>query len=222
MLMMIFGQSSEGGPKCDSEVCAIPGTFFGASAPEVMRTMHRLAPDAKSKVLDGGTSIEYFDYKIGGAADARIVLFVFVPDKGLEEVSTWLTPAESGNHYPEVLNLYFELRDAIQSTGLYDSIEFMYSFKNPYHGTTEKEAMAGNFSGDEEAALIQDRNGILGKYRFAKVWAVFQNKRSHSKKLTISVGYDGQGDFGVSMEYYDNSLSSWGYVCGNETTYTRK
>ncbi len=94
---------------------------------------------------------------------------------------------------------------------------FVYAFKNPYSGTSEKEAIAGEFTGQEEDALAQDRNGNLSKYRFGKVWSILKNRKHPTLEVILSVAtQEGATMPSVNMQYIDTRYTKKGYVDGIE------
>lgn len=224
ILALLFGQQIDFKSECDSGKCVINGVPFGILPEAVAWQMNAIAPSDAPKVLDGGATLLYRGYKFHGRSESRFTQFAFNAKGSLMSVSTAMTPSDEPYEFPEVMNLYFALRDEIQNSGLYDSIEFMYSFKEPFLGTSEKDVLEGNFSNLEVAALKQDRNGNLSRYRFAKIWAIFQNKTRHSLKAVLTVAME-EGDERprIILNYADTRYTGKaGYVYGIDTTYTRR
>lgn len=224
ILYMIFGQQINFMSQCDSGKCVIDNIPFGIGREAVKWQMKYEAPSAMPRTEHGGEVVQYDDYKFNGDARSFATAFIFNGDGLLRGIVSSLVPSSDDYEYPEVFNLYMEMRDRIQSSGLYDSIEFVYSFKEPYYGTDEREAISGNFSGSEASALEQDRNGVISKYRFGKVWAVFQNKDRHSLKILLAVVQEsGNRKPSVHVEYIDTRYGKGGgYVYGIDTTITRR
>lgn len=218
ILSLIFGQMVDFSEVCDSTPCVIDHIPFGVGVETVDWQMHYMAPLATRKVYDGGTVYHYEGYKFQGIQQTRFVEFIFSSKGNLREIGMFLTPSEEmADQYPEVLNLYFTLRDRIVESGLYDSVEYVYSFRNPYEATTEKEAMNGNFTLQEEYALRQDRNGNLSKYRFGKVWSILRNRKHPTLEVILSVAIqDGATSPSVNMQYIDTRYTRKGYVDGIE------
>ncbi len=203
MLTLIFGQMVDFSEECKSTPCVIDHIPFGIGRETVDWQMHNIAPLAKRSIYDGGIVYHYEGYKFQGIQQTRFVEFIFSSSGFLREIGMFLTPSENGdNEFPEVLNLYFTLRDRLLESGLYDSVEFVYSFKHPYQGTTEQEAMNGEFSYLEENALLQDRNGNLSKYRFGKVWSIMKNRKYPYLQVILSVAVqEGASTPSVNLQY---------------------
>jgi hypothetical protein len=223
ILALMFGQQINFTDECDSGVCVIDNIPFGVGMQTVDWQMSQMAPSAVHEVREGGVVDVYHGYKFMGMQETRDFQFVYTSKGQMQEIGMILTPSIKNSRYPEVMNLYFTLRDAIQHSGLYDSIEFMYAFKNPFNGSTEKDAIEGTFAEDEEDALLQDRNGKMSKYRFGKIWGIFQNKKRHSVKAVISVSIpEGMRSPAVVLQYYDTRFTNGGYVRGIDTTITMR
>lgn len=224
LLTLIFGQQINFSAQCDSGRCVVDNIPFGIGRDAVKWQMKYEAPESAPITGDGGEIVQFNGYKFGGMWQSTKTAFIFNGEGLLRNIVTQLVPSTREYEYPEVFNLYMATRDQIQSSGEYDSVEFVYSFKDPYNGTTEKEATEGVFSGLEESALEQDRNGVISKYRFSKVWAVFQNKRRHSLKVLIAiVKEDRDSRPSVHLEYIDTRYGKGGgYVYGIDTTITRR
>jgi len=221
LFALIFGQQIDLSADCKTGICVIDNIPFGVGRETADWQMHQIAPAAVREVREGGAVIAYHGYKFQGIQETRDFQFVYSAKGQLQEIGMILAPTENDNHYPTVINLYFTIRDAIQASELYDSVEFCYKFKSPYNGTTEKEAMDGDLSGSEEDALKQDQNGKLSKYRFGKVWSIFQNRKNHAIKAILSVSIPESGDQPVVLlQYKDARLSNGGYVRGIDSTYT--
>ena len=223
ILTLLFGQQLDLVDDCETAVCVIDNLPFGVGRQTADWQMHYIAPEAVREVREGGAVVAYHGYKFQGIQETRDFQLVFSAKGQLQEMGMILTPTESDNRYPVVMNLYFTLRDAIVASDLYDSVEYMYAFKAPYSGTSEAEAIEGSYSGTEETALEQDRNGKLNKYRFGKVWSIFQNKKNHAVKAILSVSVPEQGTQPVVLlQYKDARLSKGGYVRGVDSTYTMR
>jgi hypothetical protein len=224
MMTLLFGQMIDFSEVCDSTPCVIDHIPFGIGPETVDWQMHNIAPLSTRTVYDGGIVYHYDNYKFQGIQQTRFVEFIFSSSGFLREIGMYLTPSENGdNEFPEVLNLYFTLRDRIIESGLYDSVEFVYSFRHPYEGTTEREAMNGEFSYLEENALLQDRNGNLSKYRFGKVWSIFKNRKHPKLQVILSVAIqEGAATPSVNIQYIDNRFTKRGHVEGIQNPLRRK
>lgn len=224
MMTLLFGQMIDFSEECDSTPCVIDHIPFGIGPETVDWQMHNIAPLSTRTVYDGGIVYHYDNYKFQGIQQTRFVEFIFSSSGFLREIGMYLTPSENGdNEFPEVLNLYFTLRDRIIESGLYDSVEFVYSFRHPYEGTTEREAMNGEFSYLEENALLQDRNGNLSKYRFGKVWSIFKNRKHPKLQVILSVAIqEGAATPSVNIQYIDNRFTKRGHVEGIQNPLRRK
>lgn len=224
MLTMLFGQMIDMSEECQATPCVIDHLPFGVGRETVEWQMHYIAPNAVVKSEDGGMIARYSDYKFQGFIQTRLVDFVFSSDGHLREIGVLLSPDPKGeSRYPAVLNLYFTMRDKLVESGLYDSVEYVYSFKNPYMGTTEAEAMNGEFSEQEEDALAQDQNGYLSKYRFGKVWSIFRNKQHPTLTARLSVAIQsGMSVPTVHLQYIETKYTKNGYVDGIEYRRARR
>jgi hypothetical protein len=218
LFALIPGQAVNFQVECDSVPCVIDNIPFGVGRETVDWQMRQIAPLASRTIFDGGIVYHYDGYKFQGIQQSRFVDFIFSTNGALREIGVFLSPtANDDNRFPEVLNLYFTMRDRIVESRLYDSVEFVYSFKRPYSGTPEKDAIAGDFTGQEEDALIQDRNGNLSKYRFGKVWSIFKNRKHPSLMVTLSVAIqEGATTPSVNLQYTDTRYTKRGKVEGIE------
>lgn len=216
MMSLLFGQMIDFSDVCDSTPCVIDHIPFGIGRETVDWQMHNIAPLATRSIYDGGMVYHYDGYKFQGIQQTRFVEFIFSSSGFLREIGMFITPTENGdNEYPEVLNLYFTIRDRLKESGLYDSVEFVYSFKHPYEGTTEREAMKGEFSYLEENALLQDRNGNLSKYRFGKVWSIMKNRKYPHLQVILSVAIqEGAATPSVNLQYINTRFNGRGHVEG--------
>lgn len=218
VLNMFFGQMLDFSEQCTQTVCVIKNIPFGVGRSTVQYQMRYIAPSIAMRESKGSDSYQYKDFKFQGIVQARYTHFVFNPMNQLEEVSINFTPRDNFNsEYPEVINLYFALRERVIESGQYDSVEFVYSFKNPFEGTTEKEAIQGEFTYQEEMALRRDGNGYLNKFRFAKIWSIFKSKKDPDVRLIISVALQEQTQgLDVSVSYTDFKYAQGGCVTGIE------
>lgn len=224
ILSLIFGQMVDYSVECDSAPCVIDHIPFGVGRETVDWQMHNIAPLATRTIYDGGTVYHYDGYKFQGIQQTRFVEFIFSSTGYLREIGMFLTPSEGmADEFPEVLNLYFTLRDRIVESGLYDSVEYVYSFKTPYEGNTEAEAMKGEFTLLEEDALRQDRNGNLSRHRFGKVWSILRNRKHPTLAVILSVAIqDGASCPSVNIQYIDTRFTKKGYVDGIENPKGRR
>lgn len=217
ILMMIFGQSINYADRCEESGCALDNIPFGLPAETVDWQMKQKAPLAKKFVINGGRSIHYMGYKFQNMVETYDFNVFFNENGRFGAFSAMLKPSVRHYEYPEILNLYFTVRDQIANSGEYDSVDFQYTFKAPYSGTTEKEAMEGSFSNLEDAALKQDKNDRMSKYRFGKVWAKFRNKQYPNIRAVVLLSYiedheSNDSQLYVTVSYGDTSVI---HVSGN-------
>jgi len=189
ILMMVFGQVIDFSDRCAASTCVIKDLPFGVGVETIDWQMKQKAPYANRVVLNGGSSIHYIGYKFQGMVETYDFNCFFNESGQFGAMSAIFKPSNGDYEYPEILNLYFTLRDQIISSEQYDSVEFQYAFKEPFRGTTEREAIEGIYSYLEDAALKQDKNDRMSKYRFGKVWAKFKHKNNPNVRAVVLLSY---------------------------------
>ena len=227
LLALIFGQELDFASQCEKGLCVVDNVPFGIGRDAVDWQISNKAPGAVKTATNAGGTLHYAGYRFEGMVETKDVLFNFNGKGQLNDISVVLAPGEGEYEYPEVVNLYFTIRDQMVSSGIYDSVEFMYDFKAPFSGTSEKDAMEGSYSGIEANALRQDRNGRMSPHRFGKIWSIFQNTKRPSVKAILMVSYlegsdESDNNLYVTIEYKDTEFAKGGYVRGTDNTNTLK
>ena len=227
LLALIFGQEIDFTAQCEKGMCVVDNIPFGIGRDAVDWQVGNKAPGAVKTVANAGGTVHYVGYRFEGMVETKDVIFNFNGKGQMNDISVVLSPGEGEYEYPEVVNLYFTLRDQIAISGLYDSVEYVYDFKTPFSGTSEKDAMEGSYSGIEADALRQDRNGRMSQHRFGKIWSIFQNIKRPSVKAILMVSYlegsnEADSNLYVTLEYKDTEFAKGGYVRGVDSTSTMR
>lgn len=222
LLVILFGQAI-GFQECAGSNCPFEKTPFGVKSEVVTWNLKNAYPSATCQSIDGGLILGCEGFKYAGMATTDNVDFFFNSNGLFAGYSVSFSPKGMDYEYPEVMNMYFAIRDALIMSGEYDSVAFVYKFKSPFSALDEDDAKKGDFTGMEDNALKQDRSDEMSAHRFGKVWSIFQSKRKASVKCVIQVaenlGVNGRTMLHVYLKYKDTEFTNGGYVRGIESTY---
>lgn len=211
LLLAFFTAPSD---NCDLFGCVAGGIPFGTPKEIVMLKMKQLSESSNIVTEVASNSVHYDKFMYWRHEETTDFSFRFNSNDELDMVNAYLQPQEYSS-YPQLFNLYMQVRDEIVESCRYDSVEFIYKFRDPYGNGTEAEALAGTFTFSEMAALRQDANQKTSKYRYAKVWSIFKSKEHPEISLKVMIAYvqysnvQDDGAYCVYVEYEDTVRSKF-------------
>ena len=186
LIQLIFAQCNFT-QLCAENGCIYDGIPFGSSPELVKQQIRHINFNIKPVYDVNSKSLLYQGLSFWKYTEVNEVTFRFNDNDELSGVYVYFEP-EDRTKYPELFDLYLDVRQGIEQSGKYDSVEYRYKFKNPYPEATEKEAIDGNFSYQEMDALKQDGSPRISNGRFGQVWSKFKSKNLPIK-VTLMITY---------------------------------
>lgn len=210
ILIHIFFSRCDFSQLCQENGCIYNDIPFGASSQLVKHQVRGLNFHLTPVIDLKSNSISYEGLTFWKYNEVSSVTFRFNYVDQLDGVFIYMEPTED-NNYPELLSLYLDVQKEVINSGKYDSIDFRYSFNNPFLEGSLEDALNGNYTYQELDAIRQDGSQRISDIRFGQVWSRFKSK-TLPIELTLMISYVRYlqrpgGHFVVLLSFEDKSRS---------------